>query len=65
MPFDSAAAVAYARIASDRRKAGKPISQADAQIAAIAQSRGANLATRNVIDFEGCGVALINPWLGE
>lgn len=62
LAFDSAAAVACAEIASERRKAGRPISQADAQIAAIAQSRGANLATRNVSDFEDCGIQLINPW---
>lgn len=62
LPFDSLAARAFAIIASDRRHVGKPISQADAQIAAIARSRGASLATRNVPDFEGCGVEVINPW---
>lgn len=62
LPFDSPAAVAFAEIAADRRHAGRPISQADAQIAAIARSRGAALATRNVPDFEGCGIEVINPW---
>jgi predicted nucleic acid-binding protein len=62
LPFDSPAAVAFAEIAAQRRQAGRPISQADAQIAAIARSRGAALATRNVPDFEGCGVEIINPW---
>jgi hypothetical protein len=62
LPFDSAAAVDFAEIAVARRQAGRPISQADAQIAAIARSRGAALATRNVADFEGCGVEVINPW---
>src|SRR5690349_21058706 len=62
LPFDSPAAIEFAIIASSRRRAGRPISQADAQIAAIARSRGASLATRNVQDFEGCGIALINPW---
>ena len=65
LPFDSAAAASYARIASERRKSGRPIAQADAQIAAIAQSRGAALATRNVADFADCGVDLINPWRNE
>lgn len=60
--FDSAAAIAFAEIAAERRQAGRPITQADAQIAAIARSRGAALATRNVADFEGCGVEVINPW---
>jgi predicted nucleic acid-binding protein len=31
-------------------------------IAAIARAHGAAVATRNVKDFEGTGVALINPW---
>ena len=62
LPFDSEAAVAFAGIAAGRREAGRPISQADAQIAAIARSRGAALATRNVADFERCGIVVVNPW---
>jgi toxin FitB len=62
LAFDSPAASAYARIAADRRAAGRPISQFDAQIASIARSRNAVLATRNVDDFEGCGVQVANPW---
>jgi hypothetical protein len=62
LPFDSPAAVAFAEIAAERRQAGRPIAQADAQIAAIARSRGAALATRNVSDFEGCGIEIVNPW---
>jgi len=62
LPFDSHAAVAFAEIAAQRRQSGRPISQADAQIAAIARSRGASLATRNVSDFEDCGIDVINPW---
>jgi predicted nucleic acid-binding protein len=62
LPFDSPAAIAFAQIAAERRLAGRPISQLDAQIAAIARSRAAAMATRNVGDFEGCGVEVINPW---
>jgi toxin FitB len=62
LPFDQAAAQAYAEIAAARRRAGRPIAQFDAQIAAIARSRDAGVATRNVADFEGCGIGLINPW---
>jgi predicted nucleic acid-binding protein len=62
LPFDSSAAIAYAEIASGRCHAGRPIAQADAEIAAIARSRGAALATRNVTDFVDCGVKIINPW---
>lgn len=62
-PFDAAAAPAYAELVSARRAAGRPISQLDAQIAAIARTRGALLATRNTADFEGCGVELQDPWV--
>lgn len=65
LPFDSEAAEAFAELAAGRRAAGRPISQADAQIAAVARSRGAELATRNVPDFEGCGIAVVNPWAGK
>jgi predicted nucleic acid-binding protein len=61
-PFDSPAAKAFAEIVADRRRSGRPISTADAQIAAIARSRGVSLATRNVRDFQGCGVDVIDPW---
>ena len=63
LPFDSAAAAAFADWATDRRRAGKPVGLADLQIAAIAKARGASaIATRNMRDFVGCGVALIDPW---
>jgi predicted nucleic acid-binding protein len=62
LAFGADAALPYAQIAVDRRAAGRPISQFDAQIAAIARSFGATLATRNVTDFDGCGIELINPW---
>lgn len=62
LPFDREAADIYARIAVARRKIGKPISQFDAQIAAIAISHGASLATRNVSDFEELPLNVINPW---
>lgn len=64
LPFESEAARAYARITSTRRRSGRPISQADAQIAAIARSTGFDLATRNTSDFEGCGIDLHDPWDG-
>ena len=62
LSFDSDAADMYAEIAGSRRIAGKSISQFDAMIAAMARSRGASLATRNVKDFEDCGVDVVNPW---
>jgi toxin FitB len=62
LPFDSAAARAYADLAASRRASGRPIAEADCQIAAIARAVGASVATRNVKDFDGCGITVINPW---
>ena len=62
LPFDSAAARDYAEIAAERRRAGRPIGEADCQIAAISHSRGAVLVTRNVRDFEDTGVDVVDPW---
>ena len=62
LPFDSAAAQAYAVIAAARRAAGHPVNHADCQIAAIARCRRASVATRDVHDFEGTGIEVINPW---
>ena len=62
LAFDQAAAMAYGTIVPIRLSRGRPISIPDAQIAAIAMSHDATLATRNVKDFEGTGVALVNPW---
>ena len=62
LPFDGAAAIDYGEIRAMRRRAGRPIAALDAQIAAVARSVGADLATRNLNDFEGCGLELINPW---
>ena len=62
LPFDRAAARAYADIAAACRAVGRPVAPDDAQIAAIARSRGLAVATRNVRDFEDTGIDIVNPW---
>lgn len=62
LPFTPQAVPAYTDIVARRRAAGRPIAQFDAQIAATARSAGLRLATRNLRDFELCGVDVINPW---
>ena len=62
LPFDEDAARAFAGIVAARDRAGCPISQFDAMIAAIARSHRAAVATRNTADFHNCGVVVINPW---
>jgi hypothetical protein len=65
LPFDSDAAKQFAAIAAQRRTIGRPISQIDTQITAIARSHNATIATRNVSDFEECGIVIVNPWEEE
>ena len=62
LSFDEDAAREFARIATAREATGRPISQFDAMIAAIARSHRAAVATRNTADFEQCGMQLIDPW---
>ena len=62
LPFDRAAARVYAAFAAGRRRAGRPISHADCQIAAIAHSNDAALATRNVGDFAGLDMDVVDPF---
>lgn len=63
LPFDDIAAQMYAQIAAARRSFGKPIGVADCQIAAITRTQDAILVTRNVRDFEGTGIEIVNPWV--
>jgi toxin FitB len=62
LPFDEPSAREFASILASRKAAGRPMSQFDAMIAAIARSHGPALATHNTDDFENCGIPLINPW---
>jgi toxin FitB len=52
----------FAEIVAKPEKSGRNPTTANAQIAAIAFSRQITLATRNVRDFEGLRIELINPW---
>ena len=51
LSFDRSAAKAYATIAANRKRAGKPISEFDCQIAAICSVQRAAIATRNTKDI--------------
>jgi len=65
--FDLAAAEAASLLVARARLAGSGSHQiatklADIQIAGIAAAYRLDLATRNVRDFEGLGITLIDPW---
>jgi len=63
LPFDMAAAVAYADIFAARRLAGRPTAAVDLMIAAVARAHGASVVTRDGGGFDGCGLTVINPWV--
>jgi predicted nucleic acid-binding protein len=63
LSFDANAAYRFAQIAADLERIGRlPASVEDVQIAAIAQDRGASVATGNVRDFEKSGIKVIDPF---
>jgi predicted nucleic acid-binding protein len=62
LPFDEDAARVFAGIVASRNTAGRPISQFDAMIAAIARCHRAAVATRNTADFDRCGIQVLDPW---
>lgn len=62
LDFDFGAALASATLIAERLRVGRPIDTPDSQIAGIAISRGAAIATRNVRHFENLPVDVINPW---
>jgi toxin FitB len=57
LPIDTAVALRCARL-----HVPDPHSERDALIAATALVHGMTVVTRNVADFKGTGVALLNPW---
>lgn len=62
LAFDSASAAIYGELRAAREAAGRPIETEDAMIAATARAYGAMVVTRNVDDFMGCEVEIVNPW---
>jgi predicted nucleic acid-binding protein len=61
IPFDIDAALSAATIAARRYRAGRPVGLADTQIAGIAVSRGAAVATHNVRHFADLPIPVIDP----
>lgn len=60
--YDDHAARAYAELTERSRRAGQAVGVEDGMIAGICLANGATLATRNVKDFDGLGLDLVNPW---
>lgn len=59
---DIASAIKFGEILAGREAAGHPMGLMDAMIAAICLVHGATLATRNIQDFDGLDLRLVNPF---
>jgi predicted nucleic acid-binding protein len=62
LAYDESAARVYGELMGDRKELGLPMSVPDGQIAAIARLNHLAVATRNILDFESCGIDVLNPF---
>ena len=62
LAYDESAARIYGELMGDRKELGLPMSMPAGQIAAIARRNHLAVATRNVLDFEHCGIDVLNPF---
>ncbi len=61
LAFDADCALGYAKARVGREQAGRPVPAVDALIGGMALAHGATLATRNVADFDGYGLSIVDP----
>jgi len=64
LPVTEAIARRAGELRGRLRVEGWQRTQADMLLAATAQAHQLSLATRNSRDFEGCGIAIVNPFEG-
>jgi toxin FitB len=62
LSFDNKTAVQFGIVRAAWERMGRPINFPDSAIAATALTYGLTLATRNIRDFEGLDLELINPF---
>lgn len=62
LSIDTRTAARWGAVAGESERRGRPLPVIDCLIAASALVHGLSVATRNVEDFERCGVACIDPW---
>lgn len=62
LPLTVATMRVWGQLTARREMEGKPMPAIDSLLAATAAERGFTLVTRNVEDFRGAGIGLLNPW---
>ena len=65
LAIDLPVMLAWGTLVARMERKGKPLPALDSFIAAIALHHDLQLVTRNVKDFAGTGVTLVNPWSGS
>jgi toxin FitB len=64
IPVEERVALAWGDLMGDAKRNGRGMSSMDGLIAATAIAHNLTLATRNIRDFEGFRIDLIDPWVG-
>jgi len=64
LPVTQAVADRWAVLSARIRQRGTPLATIDGLIGATALEHGLTVATRNVKDFAGLGIEILNPWEG-
>ncbi|MBY5788424.1 type II toxin-antitoxin system VapC family toxin [Rhizobium leguminosarum] len=62
-PFDQPVAIVWGDLMGLAKRSGRGLSSMDGLIAATAIAHDLTLATRNIKDFEGFGIELVDPWM--
>lgn len=62
LPITAEIAKLCGQLRGQQRLSGKTVTQADMMIAATAQIHQLTLVTRNIRDFDSCGIPLFNPF---
>jgi len=62
IPIERAEAQAAAKLRAAAKNSGTVLHLGDALIAGTAKMHALTIATRNIADFDGLGVPVINPW---
>jgi toxin FitB len=62
LSVDRNIAKVWGRLEGKRRAVGRPLAPADGLLAATALEHELALVTRNIRDFAGLGITVVNPW---
>lgn len=62
IPIDGDVAIAWGELIAKEERKGRVIPTIDSLIAASAITHNLHVVTRNIKDFEGLNIQLVNPW---